>query len=178
VSNVNAYWVNDKPRVGDDGSFKTCPCQDETHTLRAVKRDGSEQTLYVTIRVSGQCPTPTPPPPPPEDKIGPDISALETHESSLDNSCSQCALPCETDVYVNVDDPSGVAGVKLVYRKPGETTWNNAGMTNAGGTTYKTTLNANGWNAGTIEFYVRAYDNRGNDSESGHLTIEVEYCLY
>jgi len=62
VSNINAYWLNDEPGVGDDGQFQTCPCQDETHTLRAVLRDGSEQNLSVTIQVSGQCVTPPPPP--------------------------------------------------------------------------------------------------------------------
>ena len=82
------------------------------------------------------------------------------------------------DVYANVADPSGIAGVKLVYRKPGETTWNNMGMTNVGGASYKATVNAEGWNSGTLEFYVLAYDNHGNSSESGHLKTEVKYCVY
>jgi hypothetical protein len=55
ASNVNAYWIDGRPGAGDDGSFQTCPCQDETHTLRAIKRDGSEVNLSVTINVSGQC---------------------------------------------------------------------------------------------------------------------------
>lgn len=85
------------------------------------------------------------------------------------------------DIAVYIVDPSGVAGVKLVYKKPGETTWDNVGMTNMGGDSYKTTLNAHGWSiigsSGTLEFYVLAYDNRGNVSESGHLTRTVYYCL-
>jgi hypothetical protein len=70
VSNVNAYWIDGQPGAGDDGSFQTCPCQDETHSLRAVKRDGSEQNLSVTIRVSGQCAAP---PAPPQDTTPPPV---------------------------------------------------------------------------------------------------------
>jgi hypothetical protein len=51
-------------------------------------------------------------------------------------------------------------------------------MTNVGGASYQTTLNADTWNSGTLEFYVTAYDNRSNYSESGHLQMEVQYCLY
>jgi len=82
------------------------------------------------------------------------------------------------DVYVNVVDPSGIAAVKLVYKKPGEATWNNMPMTNIGGDSYKATVNAHGWNSGNLEFYVLAYDNRGNSSRSGLLKTEVKYCVY
>jgi hypothetical protein len=61
VSDVSAYWVNDQAGVGDDGSFQTCPCQDETHSLRVRLRDGTERKLTLTIKVSGQCGTPKPP---------------------------------------------------------------------------------------------------------------------
>jgi hypothetical protein len=60
VSDVSAYWVNGQAGIGDDGSFQTCPCQDETHSLRVVRRDGVEQHLSLTIKVSGQCGTPGP----------------------------------------------------------------------------------------------------------------------
>jgi hypothetical protein len=123
---------------------------------------------------STHTPTPTSTP----DTQGPDISGLETSEEELDNHCTYCAPSCETDVYVNVVEPSGIAAVKLVYKKPGEATWNNTPMTNVGGDSYKATLNANGWNSGTLEFYVLAYDNRGNSSQSGHLMMEVQYCVY
>jgi len=56
VSNVNAYWVDGQPGAGDDGSKLVCPCSSQTYHLRAIKRDGSEANLSVTINVSGQCP--------------------------------------------------------------------------------------------------------------------------
>jgi hypothetical protein len=130
-------------------------------------------TLMPTDRPTG---TPTPSSTP--DTQGADIRGLRTSEAELDNHCTYCALPCEMDVYANVADPSGIAGVKLVYRKPGETTWNNMGMTNVGGASYQATVNAEGWNSGTLELYVLAYDDHSNSSESGHLKTEVEYCVY
>jgi hypothetical protein len=60
VSNVQAYWVDGEPGAGDDGSRQICPCQTETHTLQAVKIDGSQQDFQVTIQVRGKCVTPTP----------------------------------------------------------------------------------------------------------------------
>ena len=85
--------------------------------------------------------------------------------------------PCEMEVYAEVTDPSGVAGVKLVYKGPKETTWQSKPMTNTGGTSYRTTLNPDNWNWGTLEFYVLAYDNRGNPSESLHLKMDVHACV-
>jgi len=167
-------WVPAEMWAVDDQTYQ--------HPLTAHEEPGTEFYIYaedvdgnsaqsgVQVYAVEPCGTP--------DTKGPDISGLKTSEESLDNHCMYCSPPCETDVYVNVVDPSGVAAVKLVYRKPGETTWIPSGMTNVGGASYKTTVNADGWNSGTLEFYVQAHDNHGNVSESGHLTMEVQYCLY
>jgi hypothetical protein len=176
VEGVREVYVDGKPEVGQ-GSWQLCGlCEAETHNLQVVKRDGSTESRQVLIEVYGSCQTPEPPPP--TDTTGPAISGLKPSEAELDNHCTYCDPPCETDVYVNVVDPSGVAAVKLVYKKPGEATWNNMSMTQVGGDSYKATVNAHGWNSGTLEFYVRAYDNRDNASNSGHITMEVQYCVY
>ncbi len=102
ASNVKAYWVDGKAGAGDDGSFKTCPCQAETHTLRAAMQDGSERNLSLTVHVSGQCQSTqdtTPPAAP---------SPLKP----------QGSLSCVKDVMLRwsaVSDKSGIAGyyVKL-----------------------------------------------------------------
>jgi hypothetical protein len=69
VSNVDAYWVDGRPGMGDDGSKPVCPCSSQAYHLRAIKRDDSEVNLSVTINVSGQCleeiPGPEPIIPPP-----------------------------------------------------------------------------------------------------------------
>ena len=99
VSNVNAYWVNGQPGAGDDGSFQTCPCQDETHTLRAAKKDGSEQNLSVTIRVSGQCEAPAPP----SDTTPPPVPSPAVPADGLEIDCKSS----QTLVWIPVSDDSG-----------------------------------------------------------------------
>ena len=100
VSNVQAYWVNGQPGAGDDGSVQTCPCQDETHTLRVVKRDGSEQSQSVTIRVSGQCAAP---PPPPQDTTPPPVPSPAVPADGLEIDCKSS----QTLVWMPVSDDSG-----------------------------------------------------------------------
>jgi hypothetical protein len=100
VSNVNAYWVDGQPGAGDDGSSQTCPCQDETHTLRAAKKDGSEQNLSVTIRVSGQCAAP---PPPPQDTTPPPVPSPAVPANGLEIDCKSS----QTLVWIPVNDDSG-----------------------------------------------------------------------
>jgi hypothetical protein len=104
VSNVKAYWVDGKAGAGDDGSFKTCPCQAETHTLRAAMRDGTERNLSLTVHVSGQCQAAqdtTPPPAPVPLK-------------------PQGSLECVKDVMLRwsaVSDKSGIAGYYVKLEK-------------------------------------------------------------
>lgn len=66
VVHVKAYLVDGQPRVGENGSFQTCPCWEERHTLHVVKADNSEQDFELTIHVYGECAAPPPPPEPPE----------------------------------------------------------------------------------------------------------------
>jgi hypothetical protein len=102
VSNVKAYWVDGNAGAGDDGGFKTCPCQAETHTLRAAMRDGSERNLSVTVNVSGQC-----------------QSTQDTTPPSAPSPLKpQGTLECVKDVMLRwtaASDKSGIAGyyVKL-----------------------------------------------------------------
>jgi hypothetical protein len=138
--------------------------------IRAEDVDGNSAKSDVQVYQVEPCATP--------DTKGPDISGLEASEEELDNDCTYCDPPCEMDVYVNVVDPSGVKWVKLIYIEPGETTEIPAGMTNGGGASYETTLNADDWSQGTLEFYVRASDNHDNISESKHLTMMVFACVY
>ncbi len=168
IENVQAAYLSgaeysNSPVAGPRWSRSTCPTSDTVYTLRVVKLDGSteDRMTKVTVTVS--------------DTKGPDISGLEPNEQYLVDDCD-CS-PCEMEVYAYVVDPSGVAGVKLVYKKPGEATWNSTSMTNIGGNSYRTTLNADTWNWGTLEFYVLAYDNLGNPSESQHLTMDVYACV-
>ena len=59
TQNVTAVFFDGNGVVGE-GSHKTCPCQDETHTLTVNLPDGSQTARTLTIRVKGSCVTPTP----------------------------------------------------------------------------------------------------------------------
>jgi hypothetical protein len=167
IENVQAAYLSgaeysNSPVAGPRWSGSTCPTSDTVYTLRVVKLNGSTEDRMTKVTVTS-------------DTKGPDISGLETNEPYLLDDCD-CG-PCEMEVYAEVTDPSGVAGVKLVYKRPKETTWQSKPMTNIGGTSYRTTLNSDNWNWGTLEFYVLAYDNRGNPSESLHLKMDVYACV-
>lgn len=155
VSNVQAYWVNGQPGAGDDGGFQTCPCQDETHTLRAVKRDGSEQNLSVTIRVSGQCAAP----PPPSDTTPPPVPSPAVPANGLNLSCRSK----QTLVWVPVSDPSGpvVYYVKL-ERQVKQGQWQSVG---GWGPVSGKQVEADVQCGGIYRWTVRAQDGAGNYSD-------------
>jgi hypothetical protein len=164
VEHATAVYLNSAGVVGH-GTQQVCPTSTTTYNLH-VEAPGGNVDRSVTINVSA-----------PVDTQGPDISGLMSSEETIDYSCDYCPLPCKTDISANVTDDSGVAWVKLIYKPPKEGE-RSGGMANVGGASYKATVNANGWDAGTLEYWVRAMDNRGNVSESGHRTITVEACVY
>jgi hypothetical protein len=164
VENATAVLL-DGGGVPGHGTEKVCPESTTTYNLH-VEAPGGNVDQSVTIKVS------TPP-----DTQGPDISGPKSSENTLANHCD-CS-PCKTDIVANVEDQSGVAWVKLIYRPPkGEE--RTGSMPNVGGSSYKATVtvDANGWKPGTLEFWVQAGDNKGNVSESGHSTISVQECVY
>jgi len=160
VEYATAVYLNGEGVVGHDAQ-KVCPASTTTYHLHVEAPCGNvDKSLKVNVT--------TPP-----DTKGPDISGLKTIQE-IRNKCS--CPPCQTDVDVNVADPSGVAEVTLFYKKPGETTWRTKLMTNVGGASYRTTLNAQGWTPGTLQFRVRASDNRGNSSTSELRTMTISTC--
>jgi hypothetical protein len=172
ATNVTAYWIDGQPGAGDQGSKQVCPCVETTYALRAQLSDGTEYSTSVTVQVKGECVTPVP------DTSGPTIADLSPSARQIDNDCNYCSLPCEVDITVHVDDPSGVEVVKLVYLPPGESAWQSGGMAALGGNSYGDTLNAGGWHSGELRFYVEARDVFGNVSYSAERVISVEVCLF
>jgi hypothetical protein len=164
VEYATAVYLNGGGIPGH-GTQQVCPASTTTYDLH-VEAPGGNVDRSVTINVSA-----------PPDTQGPDISGLKSSEGSIDYSCEHCAIPCKTDISANVTDKSGVAWVKLIYKPPNQEE-RSGGMANIGGASYKATINANGWSAGTLEFWVRAQDNKGNVSESGHRTLTVEDCVW
>ena len=151
--------------VPGHGTQQVCPASTTTYDLHVEAPSGNVDRS-VPINVSA-----------PPDTQGPDISGLKSSEGSIDYSCDHCSPPCKTDISANVTDDSGVAWVKLIYKPPNQGE-RSGGMNKVGGSTYRATINANGWNAGTLEFWVRAQNKKDNVSESGHRTITVEDCVW
>ncbi len=165
VSNVNAYWINGQPGAGDDGSFQTCPCQDETHTLRAVKRDGSEQILSVTIRVSGQCQAP----PPPQDTTPPPVPSPAVPQDGLEISCKAS----QTLAWIPVSDPSGVVYYVKLERQVTPDNWQSV---RGWGPVSGKQVEADVQCGGIYRWTVRARDGAGNYSDWfswSHFSIKL-----
>jgi hypothetical protein len=159
VANVKAYWVDGNPGAGDNGSFQTCPCQEETHTLHVVGADGSEQDFPLTIHISGECAAP---PPPPQDTEGPRIEDVGLRaQGTADTGCRAYG-------YSRVSDPSGVGWAQLHYSLDGEE-WYSADMGDRGDGYYEAVI-AGATGGGAIQFYVEASDTLGNTSRT-----ETEY---
>jgi hypothetical protein len=165
VSNVQAYWVDGKPGAGDDGSFQTCPCQDEAHTLRVTRGDGSEQTLSVTIRVSGHCEAPPPPPeeteppPPAKDTTPPPVPSPAVPKDKAELSCRSS----QTLAWLPVSDPSSPVSyyVKLELQvKKGQ--WQSAG---GWGPVSGKQVDVGVQCGGIYRWMVRAQDGAGNASD-------------
>jgi RNA polymerase sigma-70 factor (ECF subfamily) len=86
--------------VPGTGSYQTCPCEDETHTLDVTLLDDSHDVRQITIHVTGSCVSPTP------DNQGPPAPTSLTPSDGVVLSCRGTA----TLSWNAVKDPSGVAG--------------------------------------------------------------------
>jgi hypothetical protein len=96
---VQAVFFDGQGVLGT-GSYQTCPCEGETHTLDVTLPDGSHDVRQITIGVTGSCISPTP------DIQGPPApTSLSPSESIV--------LSCRTTVTLSwngVKDPSDVVG--------------------------------------------------------------------
>ena len=167
---VSVYFFGNL--VGMSGNYQTCPCAEETHSLRVVKTDGSLQDYYATVYVSGSCyvPPPTSIPPtyaPPSDTSGPTFGYVEMRWAQ-----EGCALYG----WAGISDPAGVSEAVLWVN------FNNSGWVYS----YPMSQSGNNWYSnsgldtlgapGTVQYQVRAVDNYGNESWSGVSSKNFSYC--
>jgi hypothetical protein len=104
VEYATAVFLDGVGVVGH-GTRKVCPTGTTTYNLHVEAPCGNVDRS-VTVKVS-----------PRPDTQGPDISALKSSEDSIDYSCDYCSPPCKTEISVKVTDKSGVAWVKLIYKR-------------------------------------------------------------
>lgn len=165
--------------VTGQGSKQVCPCQQTTYTLRVVKRDGSPENRQVTIMVYGACPAPPAPPTtvrpptattaPPQDKTAPGI-----------NNVGLRWADCKFYGRATVSDPAGVAWAQFYFNLKGGG-WRGVWMRHTGGGNYEAEagidiMSGIGTPIGSLEYYVKAGDNLGNQGESSHRSCNYTSC--
>ncbi|MFB0534284.1 MAG: fibronectin type III domain-containing protein, partial [Anaerolineae bacterium] len=165
VENVQAYWVNGQPGAGADGSFQTCPCQNETHRLRAIKMDGSEVNLEVTIHVSGQCA-------PPPDTTGPPApSPIAPNDPDKYFNCVWIEITLQWSA---VKDPSGIERYAVKLERQVGNTWQPIGGWESTSTSVKVKI-ATDWCGYKLRWRVRAKDGAGN---WGAWSVDAYFNVY
>lgn len=180
VEYATAVYLNGEGVVGHD-SRTVCPQSTTTFTLRVVTPGGD---IYRNITITVQ-------EPPPSDTTGPSIPYVRrsANEIMWPSGCPASRLT----ISAPVQDPSGVSGVKLIYRvKEGGRigVWQSIGMRMVGTDYWSVTIEAkdlelslnpplsSSSSEGTLEIYLLAYDNLGNKTQTDIVIFKVLYCVW
>lgn len=172
TDNATAVSI-DGASVALQGAQEVCPLGTITYHLLATAPGGSvEQSVTVAVTA-------------PPDTEGPSITDGAPSPGVIWDG-SACG-PTVATISARVTDPSGVSGVELHYRvvrgsEQGQ--WRVLSLSPAGGDTYRTSLGPTELSAslslyggGVVEYFVRARDSAGNDSQSGTLSFEARLCF-
>jgi streptogramin lyase len=112
----------------------------------------------------------------PSDTTPPSITNIR--ESADPINKQGCPSPTTVTIRADVSDPppytSGLAWVRLYYQPP-SSSWTYASMTSESGNTYAATIGPFS-QAGTLNYYVKARDNAGNETQSGTGTVTINDC--
>ena len=189
VAYATSVYLNDE-FVAQQGSRQVCPQETTTYTLHVEAPVGKvDQPLTITvIQPTAIIPPPiiiTPSITPPSDTSGPSLTNVSHSPDSIFDGIT-CG-PTSATISVSATDPSGISKVELYYRvvkSSQQGQWQTLIMSATGGGIYQAKLGtaelsaslAN-YSPGNVEYYVKAWDSRGNPSQSGSRTFEVRYCL-
>jgi len=180
--------------VAQMGDRQVCPSDTTTYNLRAEAPAGNvEQAVIITVNVpppppvDTRTPTPTTKPPTeaPPDTSGPSVTNLSHSPNEIFDGSTCGAV--SANIQVKAGDPSGISKVELTYRVvkgPKAGVWRTLNMSHAGGKQYQGTLgfaelqaSMASYGGGIVEYYVKAWDSKGNVSQSGTQSFEVKICL-
>ncbi len=160
--------------VADHGARQVCP---GATTLYRFQAQGPERTEERTLMVTVSAPPEMSPP------------TISNVAPSVDRITKPNCQPNVVTISASVSDASGVSRVELMYRVVEGTRvgqWRTLAMAPAGGQRYQVTL---GWeqlrlsldppvlNQATIEYYIRAADTDGHQTQSGTFSIRLDTCL-
>lgn len=112
-----------------------------------------------------------------EDTTGPSIGIPSESDDPINKE--GCPDPTEVTIACEItDDCSGVDRVTLYYRKIGDVRWETRTMRKYPykENHYRRTIGPFS-EAGTLEYYIKAWDNEGNSSKSSTYTITIKDCL-
>lgn len=161
--------------VGGHDTRQVCPASTTTYHLH-VTAPGGDVDRYVTVNVAA-----------PPDTTPPSITKITASASTIYNY-STCG-PTSVTIMAWANDPSGISKVELNYRVvrgSDQGQWRTLGMGPAGGDKYQATLGFNElkasldppvYSTATIEYYIKAWDGRGNMTQSGTQTVTLKACL-
>ena len=154
--------------VGASGSDEECPAETYTYNLQVVEMDGSTTDHWASVEVSEpppEPPTDTPTPteePPPADTSGPSIDWTNGFLEA-----------CQFYGQAGITDESGVSWAQFYYNKNGEG-WASVWMQEISAGNWESDGVMVSDDAVTIEYYVVASDELGNESESGTVSFVSE----
>ena len=162
-------------------TYEVIPPATTTYTLRAVG-PGGQTTAQVTVVVIQASDTT----PPSISRVAHSPDPIYWHETDY---CQPPTYPNEVAISGFVTDAgSGVSAVKVIYRMKGGT-WESKAMGPVGTGMYSATIGADDLErslnppvaqsygaANSLEYYVQAFDQANNRSDSQPRTATVRYC--
>ena len=178
------------PQPEETSSPSPSPSSSQTAeaTLAPTSTTASLPTLSLTFTQPPPKPTSTIPPTAaptiPPDTTPPNISNMQ---ASVDPIVEGPCQPDSVTISAHVSDPSGLSQVKLYYRvvKGGQNgTWQTPAMGAAGGDKYQLTLgpgqfkvSMNPYGGSILQYYVKAWDNKGNIAQSSSGNVHIQVCI-
>ena len=166
TGNFQTVYLEGTP-VNANGSDSECPAQSYIYHLQVVEMDSTTSDYWTTVEVyATEIPTDTPLPP--ADSTGPNISWTNLVWGN-----------CQFSGQAGISDESGVSWAKFYYNKDGEG-WNSIWM--SGSDTWQSDLGVSVGDGtgtvipGSIEYYINAVDNLGNESTSGTSSYNYGSC--
>jgi hypothetical protein len=172
--------------VGTPDSRDRCPTSTKEFVLRAMLNDTVADRATLTVVVIQPSPSPS-------DTQGPTITSIGTSDEAVawpDAFCTYDPFPNQVTISAVVTDDSGVDAVKLTYRVVRGTatgSWQALAMNHQGRGLYRVTLGpvdlsrsmsqpAGAEQNGELQYYIQAFDELGNRTDSKTNTLTIVYC--
>ena len=156
-------------------TYQVIPPATTTYTLRAVGPGGLTSALVTVVIVQG-------------DTTGPTITRVADSPDPIYWHENDDCQPNQVTISARIADESGISAAKVTYRMKGGS-WQSVGMSQVQTGWYSATIGANQLElslnppvaqsdgaANSLEYYVQAFDQANNRTDSPSRTVTVQYC--